>query len=254
MIAFTLVLALLAQTPAQPAAGNASLSQFLSSLQQAVSRNDRQAVAGMVQYPLEVKAGALQIPVADASTFVKLYDSLITPGVKQIIARARVPAEGKPSSGTMRTADGGIVLEGAVTISAAGGGFKLTTLIANAGGGAGGGVSGSPGEAIERQLTFRVGRPTQVSGTLQPNGADRYVFYAVRGALVDARLSGVPGRSVVLRVLNMSTGQPVDARADAGTRAWTGRVDADGNYRIEVLRQPDTGKEPLIYTMAVSVK
>lgn len=250
MIAFTLVLALFAQTPAQPATGSAPVSQFLTSLQQAVSRNDRTAVAGMVRYPLDVKAGALQIPVADAASFVKLYDSLLTAGVKQSIARARVPADGKPSAGVMRTADGGLVLDGAVTISAAGGGFKITGLVA----GAGGATSGSPGEAVERQLTFRVGRPTQVSGTLQPNGADRYVFYAVRGALIDARLTGVPGRSVLLRVLNISTGEAVDARADAGARAWTGRVAADGNYRIEVLRQPDTGREPLIYSMAVSVK
>ena len=45
-----------------------------------------------------------------------------------------------------------------------------------------------------------------------------------------------------------------DARADAGTRVWTGRVSADGSYRIEVARQPDTGNEPLIYTMSVGLK
>ena len=34
-----------------------SLQQFVASLQQAVSRNDRAAVAGMVRYPIEVNAG-----------------------------------------------------------------------------------------------------------------------------------------------------------------------------------------------------
>ena len=41
---------------------------------------------------------------------------------------------------------------------------------------------------------------------------------------------------------------------DAGARVWSGRPGADGNYRIEVVRQPDTGKETLIYTMAVALK
>ena len=31
-------------------------------------------------------------------------------------------------------------------------------------------------------------------------------------------------------------------------------MSADGSYRIEVVRQPDTGREPLIYTMSVGLK
>ena len=93
-----------------------------------------------------------------------------------------------------------------------------------------------------------------MSGTLGPKGADRYLFYAVRGAFVEIRLSGVPGKSVLVRLLDTTTNKPVDARADAGTRVWTGRVGADATYRIEVIRQPETGSEPMIYTMSVAVK
>jgi hypothetical protein len=226
-----------ASTP--PAA--TSLPQFVAALQQAVAKNDRAAVAAMVRYPLTVMAGSLQIPVTDAKTFVGIYDTVMSPAVRQVIARGRVPS-GHP-------AGEGITFENAVTIGATGGGFRITGLSQPA-------VprSTGPGEPIERQLTFRVGQPTQVSGTLAPGGRDRFVFYAVRGALVDARLSGVPGRSVLLRIVEAGSGKPVDARADAGTRVWTGRVSADGSYRIEVVRQPDTGKEPLIYTLAVGVK
>ena len=106
---------------------------------------------------------------------------------------------------------------------------------------------------IERQLTFRVGQPTQVSGSLAPGGTDRFILYAARGAYLDIRLSGVPGCSVLVRLLDAGTGKPVDARADGGTRVWNGRVGAEGNYRIEVVRQPDSGQETLIYTMAVTM-
>jgi hypothetical protein len=226
-----------------------SLSQFVAALQEAVNRNDRPAVAGMVRYPLNVTAGGLQIPVSNAQMFVKLYDTVMSPATRQVIARARVPEEGKSTPGAVRAAGGGITFDGAVTIAPAGGGFRITGLNVPAGA-----QSKPPGEPTERPLTFRIGQPTQVSGTLAPGGRDRFAFHAVRGAFIDARLSGVPGRSVLLRVLEAGSGKPVDARADTGTRVWTGRVGADGGYRIEVVRQPETGTEPLIYTMAVTVK
>ena len=225
-----------------------SLAQFVSALQQAVGRNDRAAVAGMMRYPLNVSAAGLQIPVGDAKTFVSLYDTLMSASIKQVIARARVPADGKSAPGAVMSAGGGITFDGAVIIAPVGGSFRVSALNVPAGG-----QSKPPGEAVERQLTFRVGQPTQVSGSLAPGGRDRFLFNAVRGALVDARLSGVPGRSVLLRVLDGS-GKAVDARADAGTRVWNGRIGGDGSYRIEVVRQPDTGSEPLIYTMAVTLK
>lgn len=231
------------------AAQGQSLPEFVAALQQAVARNDRAAVAGMVRYPLTVTAGGLQIPVSDAKTFVKLYDTVMSSTIRQIIARARVPEAGKNSPAAVRTSGGGMTFDSAVTVGPAAGGFRITGLNVPPGE-----QSKTPGEPVERQLTFRVGQPTQVSGSLAPGGRDRFVFYAVRGALVDARLSGVPGRSVLLRVLDAGSGKAVDARADAGTRVWTGRVGADGSYRIEVVRQPETGNDPLIYTMSVAVK
>lgn len=216
-----------------------SLPQFVAALQQAVARNDRQAVAKMVRYPIEVNTGGLQIPVSDAATFVKIYDSVMSPPVRQAVTGARVAADAKAP----------VTLGGAVTIGGGGGGFRITSIKVPAGA-----QAKPPGEPIERLLTFRVGQPTQVSGTLDAGGTDRYVFNAVRGALVEIRLAGVPGKSVLVRLLDAKTGQPVDARADAGTRVWTGRVGADASYRIEVVRQAESGKEPLIYTMSVAVK
>lgn len=248
-LATLLLSCLVAAADQVPPPQGASLPQFVAALQQAVARNDQPAVAAMLHYPLTVSASGLQIPVSDAKAFVGLYDTVMTPGLRQVIARARVPADGKPAAGAVRSAGGGITFENAVTIAPIANQFRVTGLVLPTAP-----RSTSPGEMIERQLTFRVGQPTQVSGTLEPGGRDRFVFYAVRGALVDARLSGIPGRSVLLRLVEAGTGTPVDARADAGARVWTGRVSADGSYRIEVIRQPDTGQEPLIYTLAVGVK
>ena len=216
-----------------------TLGQFVASLQQAVARNNRTAVAGMVRYPIEVTAGGLLIPISDAAMFLKIYDTVMNPAVRQDVTGAKLAADARAP----------VTLGGAVSIDAVSGGFKVTAIKVPVGA-----TSKPPGEVIERQLTFRVGQPTQVSGSLAADGTDRFILYAARGAYLDIRLSGVPGRSVLVRLLEAGGGKPVDARADAGTRVWTGPVGAEGNYRIEVVRQPDSGKEPLIYTMAVMMK
>lgn len=254
MIALLLTLFLTApsadlqSTTGQPP-GSASMAQFVAALQKAVSQNDKRAVAGMVRYPLDVRAGTLQIPVANADSFVKLYESFITPGMKAVVARARVPASGEKSVNATTGSGGAVTFEGALTVAPVGGGFKITQLTVPSSP-----QSSSPGAAVARQLTFRVGTPTQLSGTLQPGGTDLYEFHGEQGVFVDARLSGIPGRSVLLRIVDNKTGKPVDARADAGTRVWTGRLAATSRYRIEVVRQPGSGEEPLIYTLAVGLK
>ena len=144
-----------------------SLGQFVASLQQAVTRNNRAAVAGMVRYPIEVTAGGLQIPISDAAMFLKIYDTVMNPSVRQAVTGAKVAADAKAP----------VTLGGAVTVAAVSGGFKVTGIKAPAGA-----TSKPPGEMIERQLTFRVGQPTQVSGSLAPGGTDRFILYAARGA------------------------------------------------------------------------
>lgn len=231
----------------------AAMSRFVASLQQAVAANDRPAVARMMRYPLDVMAGGLQIPVRDAAAFVSLYESLITPGMADVIRGARVPADGQAATKTLRTPTGGVQIDNALTIEPQGTGFAVVSLRVPTGGG-GGPSSTSPGRIVGRQLTFRAGRPTVVSGTLTPGGVDQYEFFAGQGTFIDARIAGFAGRGALLRIVNSKTGAPVDARADAGTRVWNGRMTADAGYRIEVARQPDTGSEPLIYTLTVTLK
>lgn len=235
---------------AQPAPNHATVGAFLAGLQRAAAANDRRAVAALVAYPLDVTAGGLQIPVADADAFVSLYDTLMTPAVKSLIAAARVPDSGPRGNQAVATPDGGLRLGDALTIARVGSAFRIVRLEVPLRAPA----ASSPGERVARHLTFRVGAPTLVNGTLETGGVDRYDFHAQRGALVEVRLTGVPGRTVLLRLLDRATGQAVDARADAGTRVWTGRVAAAATYRVEVRRQPDSGTEPLIYTLSVAVR
>ena len=150
-------------TSAGQPAGSPSMAQFVAALQQAVSRNDKSAVASMVRYPLDVRAGTLQIPVSDANAFVKLYESMITPGMKSVIARARVPADGQKSVTATTGSGGAMTFEGALTIAPAGGGFKITQMTVPLSP-----QSSSPGAAVARQLTFRVGTPNASERHAQP--------------------------------------------------------------------------------------
>lgn len=233
----------------QTAPSDDALRQFVAGLRQASARDDRPALAGMMRYPLEVMAGGLKIPVPDETAFIDLYASIMTPALRAVIARAQVPKAGRTSPTVRRSAAGEISFEGALTISPGAGGFRVTHVSVP--------MTARPstaGAAAARQLTFRAGRPTQVSGSLDPGGRDTYTFRAARGAFVDVRLSGIPGRSVLLRVVEAKTGRAVDARADVGTRVWNGRVGSTSDYRIEVVRQPDSGRETLIYTLSVEMR
>lgn len=238
-----------------------TLPQFVAALQRAVAADNRPAVAALMRYPLIVRAGKLQIPVADADAFLGLYESIVTPGLKDVLARARVPASGQ-APGIFRTPEGGVVIDHAITITptspTGGNTFAVTAIDVPPGGpatntGTATATAGAKAGA-ERRLTFRTGRPTQISGTLMTGGSDRFTFAAQQGTFVDLRIEGVPGRTVLLRLLDNETGKPVDARADTGTRVWNGRLPASTTYRVEVNRQPGTGSEPLIYTLTATLK
>jgi hypothetical protein len=67
---------------------NARLDAFLVELQRASARDDRRALAAMVEYPLTVFAGGWNIPLKDRATFLQSYDAFFTEDVKDAIAGA----------------------------------------------------------------------------------------------------------------------------------------------------------------------
>lgn len=59
---------------------------FFNGLKQAVQKGDKQAISGMIAYPLQVHGAKLQIN--DANDFVSHYDQVFTPGViKAVLAQ-----------------------------------------------------------------------------------------------------------------------------------------------------------------------
>ena len=87
----------LAASAATHASQTASLDrqavvQFVRDLHDKISRDDRQAVAARVRYPLTVFAGGVRIPIADAAAFVTSYDIVLTPALKALVASTAASA------------------------------------------------------------------------------------------------------------------------------------------------------------------
>ncbi len=225
------------------------VQQFVAALQRAVANDDRTALAGMMRFPLTVMSSGLRLPVPDPTAFGELYGQIFTPATRALVAGARPPQGGRASSTVVVGPGGGAVIGGAIVIEPTGGALGITQITVPAGAQARSGPA-----AAARRLSFRAGRPTLVNGAIDPGGTDVYEFPAGQGALIDARLDGVKGNTVVLRLVDAKTGKPLDARADRGTRVWTGRATATSDYRIEVVRQPESGAGTFLYTLSVALR
>ena len=240
-----------ARSDGQEATEDARVRPFLARLQGAVARGDRQAVAAEVQYPLTVFVQGLRMPVEDAAAFVERYDQIMTPDVRTAIAAARMPSGGTPARGLRIAADGAVRIGDCISVDPVGESIRIvaiTVKVAAPAAAAPGGGGG--GRVAARRLSFRVGRPTQASGALAPKQTDRYVAQVGQGTLLDVRVDRVRGTDVVARVVDAKTGKPIDARAGAGARVWTGRVPATAEYRIEVVRRGgDADLMPYVLTV-----
>lgn len=229
-----------AQSPADDKA-----SAFLTELQRAAARNDRQAMAALLRFPITVDVGAgLRVPIADPKAFAQQYDAVVTPALRDTIAGASL----KPGARVRVTvsSDQLVIGTNVVVASAAGGTFKIVSMAVpppKAGG----------GSSAPRRISPRAGPdPTQLSGALAGNATDGYLIRAAKGQLIEVRITGVQGRDIVARVVD-SSGAPVDARAAQGARAWSGRVTTDGDYRIDVSRTT-AGSDALPYMLSVRVR
>jgi hypothetical protein len=242
------------------------VESFIAGLQKALARDDRDAVAGMVQYPLSVMAGGLRLPVRQPSDLLEYYDTIFTADLKAIVARADSRAS-KPD-GTIAVSPGGLVLgDGAIVVQLVGDTLKLTAIRVPLAPGpeAASPEAGEPSHArhgaraapARKPTHIRAGTkeaPARLSGTLRQGQTDVYVVWARQHQLLDVRIEGVRGRAIVVRVLDPTSGAPVDARGGEGVRVWTGRVPETGNYRVEVVRLSPEGAGVLTYTMSVALQ
>ena len=237
------------------------VAPFLRQLQRAVARDDRQAVAERIQYPLIVFAGGVRIPIADAAALVQTYDVVFSPALKAVLAQASLLTRGRTAPKYPVTVAAGVVFIGDVIhIQLVGGALKVTRISAplEAPSAAvtdlpsvqsrGAGNSREP-----RRLTLQVGQ-TRLSGALAPGARDAYVVSAMKNQLLEVRIDGVSGRDIVARIVNTKSRAPLDARARDGVRTWSGRVPEEADYRIDVVRLAPAGEPRLPYVIVVSMR
>jgi hypothetical protein len=221
----------------------ARLDAFLVELQRASAKDDRRAIAAMVEYPLTVFAGGWNIPVKDRAAFLQSYDAFFTEDVKDAIAGASTRQRIAPTAAFLPI---GNVLR----IKPVGSTFRIVAI-----------VMPPPGHKLRaaRRDTTRVSFPAhqdaaKYAGSLAAGEHESYIVRAKRNELLEVRIEGIAGRAVVGRVLDAATGAPVDARAREGTRVWVGRVPAEGDYRIDIVRTVSTGDPVVIYRLIVSLR
>ncbi len=226
------------------AAGDSSADRFLAALQAASDRDDRAAIAGMVQYPIKAFVSGWIIPIADRKTFITSFDAFFTEEIKDLIAEAAArPRLVKPN-------DVIVLGSGALRAMRVDGRFKII------------GISVPPVSKKVRGarrgttvVSFRTGESSAAfTGTLGAGEHERYVVRASRNELLDVRVERVRGRDIVARVSDAATRTAIDARAQEGSRVWTGRIPASGDYLIDVVRTAPPGEAVLTYWLTISVR
>src|SRR5437870_4018201 len=61
-------------------------------------------------------------------------------------------------------------------------------------------------------------------------------------------------RAIAASIVSVNNRAPVDSHANDGVRTWIGRVPADGDYRIDVVRLASGGDPRLPYVLVVSMQ
>ncbi len=230
--------------------------QMLGELRSAIGRDDRATVAAMIEYPINVLAGGMRIPMPNAGELIRNYDVVFSPSLKAVIAQAAVPVAGRPSpvyrisiSDTVATIAGDLLW-----LQPSNGSLKITRItepltppastIAE---------THMKPERLPRRVALAVGQ-TQLSGTLPPGGRDSYIISAVENQLIDVRINRVNARDIVAHIVDLKTQAPVDAKARDGVRVWTGRVPDQADYRIDVVRLAPAGEPQLPYVLIISLR
>ena len=88
------------KTPAQ-------LDTFLTKLREAVTAGDKAAVAALVDYPLQVIRASEDITIESKEDFIKQYDDVMTPKVKEAAMTQKLDGIFINKQGVMMTDVGG---------------------------------------------------------------------------------------------------------------------------------------------------
>ena len=224
---------------------------FRQRLLDALVRDDRQVVAGMVRYRLIVDAGGMQIPVVNQASLIKMWNAVFPPVVRCVLEQSGVQKPGSPSPKYVTQTDAGGVSFGNGSIHAdrGPGGLKITNIVLPAGYQQG--LGGEP-----RRVTFRWGKGRVKSGGfLAADNVDVYLVQARQGDLLNAQLERVREEYASVRVVQAKTERVLTTPASGQDRrrGWAGAVPETGEYRVEVVRRGAYCDPPVNYQIAISL-
>jgi len=229
-----------------------------------MARRDRAAIARMIRYPATVLAGGLNIPLSDRTTTLNLYDLIFTPELRCLLDQ---------SAASIRVDESGATLaDGRVRAEDVGGALKISRITVPPAG-----RESPPPPSKPRPVAFRWGQgQAQFAGRLYGDGIDAYIVSGGRGSLLEARIERFPGRSAAIRVTHAASGRVLDRSQGSplrrsgepqGTplrrsgepgavapRAWAGRLDEAGDYRIEVVRLAPFCQPSFTYLLTVTLR
>lgn len=229
--------------------------RFLRELQRSVASDDRVAVSRLMHYPLTVWAAGVRIPIRDSAALLQYYDAVFASALKDVIARAELPRDGRPAPAiAVRISPSDVVIQAnTITIERVGDHLKVTRLSVPPAP-VGRGKAGLPSKPPREPTRIMMGlRTVQLAGFLAEGERDSYVIWADKNQLLEVRISGVRQRDVVARIVRLKTQDPLDARAREGTRTWVGRIPDSGEYRIDVVRV-GRGREPMSYALIMRLR
>jgi hypothetical protein len=215
---------------------------FVTELQRAFRTGDRQAVAGLVQYPARVSVSQRPFPiyVKDRDALEQMYDMVFTPHLRCAVVESREPVAGQPQPKyTLLLASGVVSLAGGRVIAVrAQGKYQITRLTSF------GDTSTRLG--TPRPVTFARGQPTvELGGRVAELGTNAYTVLASAGDHLRASISGFPTGSLSLRVSRLGSNTFLDG-GGKGDRVWEARLSEAGEYLVEVVRRAPYCEPPVI--------
>jgi hypothetical protein len=253
-IAATLIAVTNGQTSATPPASRARAAEFLERLQLAVDSADRRAVSAMVGYPLTVLASGFNIPVKDTATFIRMYDSVLTPELRCALVGSEIPTGSMPPPrrAAIITPDGLSIGDGAVWAPFKDGRYLIARIRVPPPAPS---VEGR--KAIER-VTFaepKGERSATFAGWLVRRNVDTYVVAMRKGETIQARIDGFRGHDATLRVSSGAAGTPRPAPPppDIG-RSASATASADAEYLVQVAHLARYCDPPQRYKLSVIVR
>jgi hypothetical protein len=243
-----------AQAPAISSSNRAHASEFLAQLKHAVDSVDRRAVSGMVAYPLTVLASGFNIPVKDAASFARMYDSVFTPELRCAVVASEIPSSETPPTrrSVTITPDALSMVEGAIWAPFKDGRYRITRIRV---------LPPAPSvvgrKGIER-VTFeqpKGERSATYAGWLVRQNVDAYVVAVRKGETIQARIDGFRGHDATLRVTIHNGGavRPTSPVADIG-RSAAAAAAGDTEYLIEVAHLARYCDPPQRYKLTVTIR